>query len=113
MSYVHLILDDGLIAHKVKQHWKRRIIPFKPIDFWSCKKHGRIQKQPHFSSKVKKFPRQDCICCRVLDDKLPHLVQSTHIYICLTSLTRAKCGTRSTLCWEVGNISGSTELFAL
>ena len=32
---------------------------------------------------------------------------------CLTSLTRAKCGTRSTLCWKVGNISGSTELFAL
>ena len=28
-------------------------------------------------------------------------------------LTRAKCGTRSTLCWKVGNISGSTELFAL
>ena len=35
------------------------------------------------------------------------------IYICLTSLTHAKCGTRSTLCWKVGNISGSTELFAL
>ena len=33
--------------------------------------------------------------------------------ICLTSLTRAKCGTRSTLCWKVGNISVSTELFAL
>ena len=33
--------------------------------------------------------------------------------ICLTTLTRAKCGTRSTLCWKVGNISGSTELFAL
>ena len=33
--------------------------------------------------------------------------------ICLTSLTRAKCGTRSTLCWKVGNISSSTELFAL
>ena len=29
-------------------------------------------------------------------------------YICLTSLTRAKCGVRSTLCWKVGNISGST-----
>ena len=28
--------------------------------------------------------------------------------ICLTSLTRAKCGVRSTLCWKVGNISGST-----
>ena len=33
--------------------------------------------------------------------------------ICLTSLTRAKCGVRSTLCWKVGNISGSTELFGL
>ena len=40
-------------------------------------------------------------------------VQYDMIYICLTSLTRAKCGTRSTLCWKVGNISGSTELFAL
>ena len=33
--------------------------------------------------------------------------------ICLTLLTRAKCGTHSTLCWKDGNISGSTELFAL
>ena len=36
-----------------------------------------------------------------------------NLYICLTLLTHAKCGTRSTLCWKVGNISGSTELFAL
>ena len=27
--------------------------------------------------------------------------------------TRAKCGTRSTLCWKILNISDSTELFAL
>ena len=33
--------------------------------------------------------------------------------LCLTSVTLAKCGIRSTLCWKVGNISGSTELFAL
>ena len=33
--------------------------------------------------------------------------------ICLTSLTRAKCGICSTLCWKIANISGSTELFAL
>ena len=31
--------------------------------------------------------------------------------ICLTSLTRAKCGARSTLCWKIWNISTSTELF--
>ena len=31
-------------------------------------------------------------------------------YICLTLLTRAKCGTRSTLCWKILNISDSTEL---
>ena len=30
------------------------------------------------------------------------------LYICLTSVTRVKCGVRSTLCWKVGNISGST-----
>ena len=40
-------------------------------------------------------------------------VDSVDIYICLTSLTHAKWGTCSTLCWKVGNISGSTELFAL
>ena len=28
-------------------------------------------------------------------------------YNCLTSLTRAKCGVRSTLCWKIPNISGS------
>ena len=32
-------------------------------------------------------------------------------FICLTSLTHAKCGTRSTLCWKILNISTSTELF--
>ena len=32
---------------------------------------------------------------------------------CLTSLTRAKCGVRSTLCWKIPNISGSIELFGL
>ena len=42
-------------------------------------------------------------------ERSPHV----NVYICLTSLTCAKCGTRSTLCWKVGNISGSTELFAL
>ena len=29
-------------------------------------------------------------------------------YICLTSVTRVKCGIRSTLCRKVGNISGIT-----
>ena len=29
-------------------------------------------------------------------------------YICLTSVMRVKCGVHSTLCWKVGNISGST-----
>ena len=33
--------------------------------------------------------------------------------ICLTSVTRAKCGFHSTLCWKIPNISGSTKLFAL
>ena len=33
--------------------------------------------------------------------------------ICLTSLTRAKCGIPSTLCWKIPNISGSIQLFAL
>ena len=28
--------------------------------------------------------------------------------ISLISVTRVKCGVRSTLCWKVGNISGST-----
>ena len=33
--------------------------------------------------------------------------------ICFTSLTCAKCGIPSTLCWKIPNISGSIELFAL
>ena len=33
--------------------------------------------------------------------------------ICPTSVTRVKCGVCSTLCWKIGNISGSTELFGL
>ena len=39
--------------------------------------------------------------------------RNTQVNICLTSLTRAKCGTRWTLCWKILNISDSTELFAL
>ena len=33
---------------------------------------------------------------------------SNGTYICLTSVTHAKCGICSTLCWKVGNISGPT-----
>ena len=50
------------------------------------------------------------------EDKIETLLTTlgkTQKLICLTSLTHAKCGTRSTLCWKVGNISGSIELFAL
>ena len=39
-----------------------------------------------------------------------HATHSPH-NICLTSLTRAKCGVPSTLCWKIGKISTSTELF--
>ena len=35
------------------------------------------------------------------------------MYICTFSVTCVKCGIRSTLCWKIGNISGSTELFGL
>ena len=38
---------------------------------------------------------------------------STELYICPISVTRVKCGIRSTLCPKIGNISGSTELFGL
>ena len=46
------------------------------------------------------------------NDKKPILCRIVR-NICLTSLTRAKCGVRSTLCWKIPNISGSIELFAL
>ena len=42
-----------------------------------------------------------------------HVIQTTAFRICLTSVTRAKCGTRSTLCWKIRNISGSTEFFCI
>ena len=42
-----------------------------------------------------------------------NIVYLSSIFICLTSLTRAKCGVCSTLCWKIPNISGSIELFAL
>ena len=37
-------------------------------------------------------------------------LESFQRYNCLTSVTHAKCGIRSTLCWKTWNISGSTEL---
>ena len=36
------------------------------------------------------------------------LVSIIVTHICLTSVTRVKCGVRSTLCWTIANISGST-----
>ena len=48
-----------------------------------------------------------------ISHRKPILVKIWGKYICLTSLTRAKCGTHSTLCWKILNISDSTELFAL
>ena len=36
-----------------------------------------------------------------------------HKCICTISVNCVKCGIRSTLCWKIGNISGSTELFGL
>ena len=50
---------------------------------------------------------------KIYINKFSKLIEKKNIYICLTSLTRAKCGTRSTLCWKIRNISGSIELFAL
>ena len=44
------------------------------------------------------------LCCLLMVQKK---------YICLTSVTRVKCGVRSTLCWKIPNISGSIELFGL
>ena len=40
-----------------------------------------------------------------------HHCLSFSSYICLTSLMRAKCGVPSTLCWKIGKISTSIELF--
>ena len=40
--------------------------------------------------------------------KRVHFVPKSLMYICLTSVTRVKWGVHSTLCWKVGNISGST-----
>ena len=39
--------------------------------------------------------------------------QKVSIYICLTSVTRVKCGVCSTLCWKIANISRSTDIFGL
>ena len=47
----------------------------------------------------------------VKNKELPFHSNYTLHYICLTSLTRAKCGVPSTLCWKIGKISISTELF--
>ena len=46
-----------------------------------------------------------------LEPGTPPLGSATGEFICLTSLTRAKCGVPSTLCWKIGKISTSTELF--
>ena len=54
---------------------------------------------------------QRFLCIKITDGNSKKFVYNEHI--CLTSVTRAKCGIRSTLCWKIGNISGSTELFTL
>ena len=56
-----------------------------------------------------------CTLGLILDCSVKTIVINLERYnfICLTSLTCAKCGVRSTLCWKIPNISGSIELFAL
>ena len=49
----------------------------------------------------------------VLRDRLGNLLKVCVlnvciIYICLTSVTCVKCDVHSTLCWKIGNISGSS-----
>ena len=48
-----------------------------------------------------------------LQRHLSVMMRTLQTFICLTSVTRAKCGIRSTLCWKILNISGSNESFAL
>ena len=58
--------------------------------------------------QIKSFLPLCVVCCLICI----HTSNCTK-YICLTSVTRVKCGVCSTLCWKIGNISGSTELFGL
>ena len=46
-----------------------------------------------------------------LQTKLRSARQRIKKYICPISVTRVKCDIRSTLCWKIGNISGSTDFF--
>ena len=82
-----------------------------------------------FEVSVKCFPIISCLKCtfnsyfhlfrrkslpmKHFELTVPNLYVYKYIYICLTSDTRVKCGIRSTLCWKIGNISGSTELLGL
>ena len=58
------------------------------------------------------FLRKIAVILRNVVDCVELRVRNT-VNICLTSLTRAKCGIPSTWCWKILNISGSIELFAL
>ena len=56
------------------------------------------------------------VTIRILAAHLPEYsvpLMAAVTYICLTSVTHVKCSIRLTLCWIIGNISGSTELFGL
>ena len=64
---------------------------------------------PHFTARVE-IERQ----ISFFSFGFARVSEVRHIYlICLTSLTCAKCGIPSTLCWKIPNISGSIQLFAL
>ena len=46
-------------------------------------------------------------------ENLVSLLIRSQKWICTFSVTRVKCGVRSTLCWRIKNISRSTEHFRL
>ena len=78
--------------------------------------HPEYRSKEHISLNLEGNP----LSCNCTNIDLLSWMSRSHIYfinvnryrcICLTSLTRAKCGVPSTLCWKIGKISTSTELF--
>ena len=68
-----------------------------------------------FIEIVDKQPRDERHMHMDIAKKLKTIVRTifTLKMICTFSVTCVKCGIRSTFCWKISNISGSTELFGL
>ena len=103
--------DTPLGRHPPGQTLPARCMLGDTVNKWAV----RILLECILKANTKKTQIVSFVISDVQSPKINSCQSINEIYriICLTSVTRVKCGIRSALCWKIANISGSTDIFGL